>query len=236
VDGGEAVSYEKDGIKYPRCTDIISDCTNKSDGLIQWAANQVVEWIRENTTSQLMGMYLINDDDLEQARYNFKETSQTALDVGSEVHNAIEKHLKGECYTLTSDQAKNGFEAFLQWQEVNKLIPEALELTMYSKRWAGTLDFVGTFNGKKYVIDWKTSKAFYPEMRYQVAAYRSVAGAVDGCGVLMLNKETGMPTFKDTSKTYKKDLQVFNKMLELYFLKHPRIAKRFEGGEDGRKI
>jgi hypothetical protein len=52
----------------------------------------------------------------------------------------------------------------------------------------------------------------------------------------MLNKETGMPTFKDTSKTYKKDLQVFNKMLELYFLKHPRIAKRFEGGEDGRKI
>lgn len=224
------MSYEKDGIKYPRCTDIISDCTNKSDGLIQWAANQVVEWIRENSDRN-GNLFLVTGSDLDDARYNFKETSQTALDVGSEVHNAIEKHLKGECYTLTSDQAKNGFEAFLQWQEVNKLIPEALELTMYSKRWAGTLDFVGTFNGKKYVIDWKTSKAFYPEMRYQVAAYRSVAGAVDGCGVLMLNKETGMPTFKDTSKTYKKDLQVFNKMLELYFLKHPRIAKRFEGGE-----
>ena len=47
-----------------------------------------------------------------------------------------------------------------------------------------------------------------------------------GCGILRLDKETGMPHFKDTSKTYKSDLNVFNKMEELYFARHPRIAKR----------
>ncbi|HUT16958.1 MAG TPA: hypothetical protein VMW84_01520, partial [Acidobacteriota bacterium] len=106
------------------------------------------------------------------------------------------------------------------------------EETVWGDRWAGTMDFYGSYKGKFYIIDWKTSKKFYPEMRYQVAAYRSIAGSVPvGCGVLMLDKETGMPTFKDTSKTYEKDLSVFNKMVELYFLRHPRIAKRFEKGE-----
>ena len=37
--------YEKDGKKYPSVTHIIGECTDKSQALTQWAANQVVEWI-----------------------------------------------------------------------------------------------------------------------------------------------------------------------------------------------
>jgi hypothetical protein len=116
---------------------------------------------------------------------------------------------------------------------------------VYGNGWAGTLDFVGYLNGKLYVIDFKTNKGkVYKEAHYQVAAYRSCVVLVEqdrytdgsyarseteirpeGCGVLRLDKETGMPEWKDTSKTYLQDLEVFNNMVTLYFSKHPRIAK-----------
>jgi len=233
--------YERDGIKFPRCTEIISDSTNKSGGLVQWAANQAVGWIRENCYYEdWQKVYWVLEDHLEQARYAYKDTSQIALDVGSEVHAAIENYLKGKGHGISSDQATNAFCAFLDWEKEVDLQPVALEQTVWGERWAGTLDFVGYYKGKLYVIDWKTSKAFYPEHRYQVAAYRSAMeqGAFEeealipeGCGVLMLDKTTGMPKFKDTSKTYLEDLAVFEKMVELYYLRHKRVAKRFEKGD-----
>jgi len=227
------MAYEKDGIEYPRCTEIISDCTNKSGGLVQWAANQAVEWIRDNCdevqeSDSDAPLYLLSKEDLELARFAYKDTSKTALDVGSQVHQAIEDFLSNKQAVLTSEQAEKAFEAFLDWKAKNKLEPIALEQTVYGDRWAGTLDYYGYYKGKLCVIDWKTSKAFYPEMRYQVAAYRSCTDGVEGCGVLMLDKETGMPKFHDTSKTYVQDLKVFNAMVELYYLRHPRIRKRFE--------
>ncbi len=106
---------------------------------------------------------------------------------------------------------------------------------MYGKNWAGTMDFYGYFNDKLYVIDWKSSKprnkktgkGIYPESRYQVAAYRSTQEDVSGCGVLRLDKETGMPDWNDTSKSYEEDLAVFQAMVDLYFIKHPRVRKAF---------
>jgi len=235
--------YEKDGIKFPRCTEVISDSTNKSNGLVQWSSNEAVGWIRENCDSGLGNTewcYVVTDADLEAARYAYKDTSRIALDVGSEVHNTIEKHLRGIGHIPSSPQAITAFDAFLEWKSKNNLEVIALEQTVWGDRWAGTLDFWGYYKDKLYVIDWKTSKAFYPEMRYQVAAYRSAverdafeqeALIPEGCGVLMLDKETGMPKFKDTSKTYLKDLETFNAMVSLYYLKHKLIAKRFLKGE-----
>ena len=225
--------YEKDGIKFPRVTSIISDCNGSKEGLLQWSANEAIRWLRENMTAydttNINGPhYKVCESDLQQARYAYKDTSRIALDVGSEVHRAIETHLQRKPAILTSVQAENGFEAFLEFKKDVDLVPIALEKTVWGDRWAGTLDFLGYYKDKLYVIDWKTSKAFYPEMRYQVAAYRSCINGVEGCGVLMLDKTTGMPKFKDTSKTYLKDLETFNAMVSLYYLKHKLIAKRFE--------
>ena len=38
-------------------------------------------------------IYLLDDIDLEQARFHYKTVSQEALDVGSEVHRLIEEFL-----------------------------------------------------------------------------------------------------------------------------------------------
>ena len=257
----------------PSVTEIIGDCTDKSGALTQWAANMVVGWIKENCIENISGVtanptisYYVTESELNEARFNFKTVSQKALNIGSEVHNAIEVYLKREIarnddgephwditdpvYSKLGRQAMNSFNAFNAWQKEHNLKPIALEQTVYGDGWAGTLDFYGYFDSKLYVIDWKSSKAHYPEMRYQVAAYlwairQQIIGKYDptfeewpfvernylpkGCGVLRLDKETGLPHWKDTSKSYEQDLRIFNRMVDLYFERHPIIRKRARG-------
>jgi len=255
----------------PSVTEIISDCTNKGGGLTQWAANCVVEWIRENCPKPprdnylsgevLYDDYCVSEDDLNEARFAYKTVSDKALDVGSQVHAFIELYLnakinKSETILKTVDkyeklpgEVQNAFDAFQNWEKDHNLKPIELEKTVYGSRWAGTLDFYGYFDDQLYVIDWKTSKpknkktgrGIYPEMRYQVAAYRDamsvglgfIPEAIAGCGVLRLDKETGMPDWNDTSKTYEQDLKVFNAMVDLYFERHKLIAKRLRGKSYG---
>ena len=247
--------YDVGKLKYPSVTTIIGDCTDKSQPLMQWASNECVAWIRENCSrvfdimessygiEHLDDLY-VTENNLNDARFAYKNVSKEALDVGSEVHGYIEKYLKTGDFGVTGivteiTEVHNAIKAFHEWEESVDLKPISVEKTVYGNGWGGTLDFLGTLGGKLYVIDWKSGKAIYPEMRYQIAAYRwavnHLPGQIDadvcqlhdieGCGILRLDKSTGLPQFKDTSKTYEKDLNVFNKMVELYFARHPRIAR-----------
>jgi len=236
----------------PSVTQLIGDATDKSGPLTQWAANQVVEWIRENCTAAVdypqnagRDWYKVWDKDLDAARFHFRDVSKEALDVGSIVHSAIEEYLKIELldagrfskdeyiksFSQTDNpQVVNAFAAFLQWAEEHDLKPIATEQTVYGQTdgytWAGTLDLLCVLDGKKYVIDFKTSRAIYAsEYGPQIAAYRSCLEGVEGCGVLRLDKNTGEPEWKDFCKRYEQDLRVFRAMAKLYFLRHPRIAK-----------
>ena len=218
--------YDHGEFKYPSVTTIIADCTDKSSALTQWSANQVTEWIRQN--SPKVGLiYGVTDEALDIARFEYKNVSQQALDVGTAVHHAIEFFLKtGKEPVIEHDQAVAGYLAFLEWFDKNECKTLATEQSVFGNCWAGTLDWKGYIKGKLYVVDWKTSKAIYTDYRYQIAAYRSTDAEVEGCGILRLDKETGYPEWKDFSKTYKKDLFVFEKMVELYFARHPITAKK----------
>ena len=242
--------YPRGEFELPSVTTILGDVDGgKAVPLMQWSANMCVEWLKENyadipdarypTQGRIM---IVPTAALDQARFAYKDVSQKALDIGSEVHAAIEVHLKaqlrgtlsynfGKAVAKLSPQAANAFGAFLQWMDEHEVKPIALEQTVYGPHWAGMLDFVGWFNGKVYVVDWKTSKMFTKSMRYQVAAYRWACGesmlnnVIEGCGVLRIDKATGEPEWKDYSKSYEKDLKTFNAAVEFYMLSHPRIAK-----------
>lgn len=223
--------YEYNGRKIPSVTTIIDACINKSGALTQWAANMVVEWIKQNCkyngTEPSKPYWIITEPELNEARFNFKTVSQDALDVGSEVHQAIEKHLRGEGIGKLSKQASMAFDAFLEFRKEHNLIPFSLEETIYGDCWAGTLDFYGLYRGKIYVIDFKASKAIYADSYGpQISAYRSKKPDAEGNAILRLDKETGMPQFRDFSKRYEKDLKVFKAMVRLYMLSHPQIAQK----------
>jgi hypothetical protein len=240
--------YKIDGFELPSVTTIISDCTDKSGPLCQWSSNMNSNWIRENcdtydeAANNLLedsNIYLVSDSDLEKARFNYKDVSKTALTIGSAVHKAIEDYLMTgkDPEKNIDDRILAGFAAFLKWFDKNKVEVIDVEKTVRSNYWAGTLDLECNLNSLRYVIDFKTSKAIYPaDMGPQIAAYRSacyepalLAGKsefVQGSGILRLDKETGLPEWKDFSKRYKQDLNVFNRMVELYFARHPRIRKK----------
>lgn len=205
--------------ELPSVTTIISDCTDKP-ALVQWAANCAVE-------------YLVEQGDLgeaaaQDAKYAYKKISKTALRNGSIVHKFIENYLLHRITPkiFPNDEIYNSWCAFLSFEyDTDNIISVHTEHNVFGPCWAGTLDWLVKIKDKLYVVDFKTSKAINPEMRYQTAAYRSLTEA-EGNAVLRLDKLTGEYEFKDFSKTYNNDLRAFNAMVNLYFTRHPRIAKK----------
>ena len=242
--------YPKGGFLYPSVTKIIGDCTDKSRALMQWSANSAILHIKQHCAKSRGNFphYKVNDEQLNNARFGFREVSDEALLVGSAVHKAIEEYLKtGKMLAGVTGQITAGFEAFLYWMDENKVQPIAIEETVYGKCWAGTLDLrcwltmKGWSKRKQYVIDFKTSKAIYAnDYGPQIAAYRStfdnldvfVESPVEGCGIVRFDKQEGYYEWKDFSSRYEKDLKVFNKMVELYMLRHKIIAKKAGWKED----
>jgi len=114
---------------------------------------------------------------------------------------------------------------------------------VYDAMWgvAGTLDMLAWVDGDLTVVDFKTSKAVYAEMRYQVAEYRAMVpfdeelvkatggGKVTRSLILRLDKESGMPQSHDISDTYPTDLIIFRKLAEAYALINP-ITLTTRGG------
>ena len=224
--------YYRDGVlSKPGVTSIIADCHDKSGPLTQWAANMVVEWIKLNCVCKISSddsMWYISESELNDARFHFKDISKEALDVGSEVHHSIETWLKTKKEPKDPcPEVLNGFVAFLEFYDSHKMKPLELEFSVLGDYWGGTLDYYGWFDDKLYVIDFKTSKDHRPkEHGPQIAAYRSRVNArVDGCGILRLDKTTGISDFKDYSRRYHKDLEHFLLMVPLYMHRHPKIAK-----------
>ena len=153
--------------KLASVTTIIGDCTDKSPALTQWSANMVCQHIRENCKlatpqSPSEPYYHVSDEDLEKARFNFRDVSKTALDVGSAVHQAIEDWLNlGREPINPGEQVLAAFVAFLEWADEHKLKCDAAEHTVTdNQKSAGTLDFVGDIDGEHTVIDFKSSKDF----------------------------------------------------------------------------
>jgi len=232
------MTIKYNGIKWPSPTNIIGDVTDKSPALTQWAANMTVEWIKENCQRCADGVaeehyYAVYLKHLEQARFNFRNVSQRALDVGSQVHDAIRMYFAtGKEPSEPDEQVLSAFLAFLEFADQHKMGTINVEQRLFHDNWSMQYDWFGMFDGKTAVLDWKSSKDFYREMRIQTAAYRGglelTGEKVEINGVVRLDKETGLCEFKDYSKTFENDWEEFLLSKELYFKRHPRIAKQFK--------
>ena len=199
------------GKKLPRVTTILKEMIMKQ-ALIGWSAKMTAEYFTERLVD-LMRDGLISLDELremdvnqfvKEAKAYHIEKAERAADIGTKVHNAIEKFLKaedGQEIEIPTDIQKP-FNAFLDWWESNKVKPINIEERLYSLEgggYTGKLDLVAELEKGVYIIDFKSSSGYYePEMPLQLAAYRSAYDEmykckVDGMGVLRLDKETGIP-------------------------------------------
>ena len=104
-------------------------------------------------------------------------------EVGTLAHTMIMAYLKVEevdtsDYSQTQiDLAENSFISYLEWAKPHKIEPILVEEPLVSEvyRFGGTPDLIAVVDGVNTLIDFKTSKALYPEHQIQVAAYWSLA-------------------------------------------------------------
>ena len=101
-------------------------------------------------------------------------------DVGTLTHRIVEAYLKHEevdYSDYTPNQramAETAAAKFFEWEKKNdfKVIKSELQLVSEKHYFGGTCDIYAVLNGKKTLIDIKTSKACYPEHFTQVSAYK----------------------------------------------------------------
>jgi hypothetical protein len=95
------MTLKHDGKKWPRMTEMLSEADNPSFGLMPWVGRCAVDYIREHcikmnatgTTTRPIEPYVVNEEDLDEAKTHYKTISKEALDIGSEVHSLIEEFL-----------------------------------------------------------------------------------------------------------------------------------------------
>jgi len=104
-------------------------------------------------------------------------------DIGTITHLLILHHLKKTTPDLTEysqqdiDTAGNCMKSFHEWEKSHKLEPILVEVPLTSDVYGfgGTPDVIGLVNGQLEIVDFKTGKGIWPEVFYQLAAYRQLA-------------------------------------------------------------
>ena len=165
-------SYEIDGEPVIGVTTILSMGVPPEQGLINWWKNNTAE--------------------------EAQEILEDAQERGSNVHQAIETLLFAQKVIplqFRRKKERDSIEAFLDFFRTVKptnFQPEQVVAYLDEKfRYAGTLDLVATINGKRLVIDFKTSKVPSKKNSLQVKAYakaleQSYDEEIDDCYVLYL--------------------------------------------------
>jgi len=110
------------------------------------------------------------------------DLSQEATTIGSTVHEAIENYLMtGHIPEFPEGTPEyNGFEGFRKFAQAHDLKPIEIERSLASNihKYAGRVDLIAKIDGQIAILDFKTNKAdttykgFYPEIGFQLEAYR----------------------------------------------------------------
>jgi hypothetical protein len=199
--------YFVDGEFFPSVTKILDEAAPKEYGLLNF--------FKTNTPEEI------------------EEISSKAKTNGTLVHDSCEALLNGiEVKIKEMDQKqKKSLVAFVQWFEEHKPTDYKTEHTVASKKLkvAGTLDFVGTINGKRVIIDFKTNKGgIYYSNKVQIKAYKALyeemtGEKIDECWILRLGTthKLGYEFKQIEDVTVDNFVQIYNVYLSLHDGKIP---------------
>lgn len=180
---------------------------------------------------------------------DYNEYLQKAAFIGSTIHSCIERYIKeglipqnGDINFTIENYVNNAFKAFLVWWDyVNnhhtvKVI--YCEKSMVCRFFGGTLDLLLEIDGKKILVDFKSSN--YPSFKFflQLASYRYMLRDegidIDGCIVLMLNKHKPLYNEMFLDFTLTEHLQFMNECEKTFltlvqgYLQRIYIENKFE--------
>jgi hypothetical protein len=119
------------------------------------------------------------------------EEDNSAIDIGSVVHSAIERYMRGaqkpELVYLFQERlpetthrqaAYASFKAFLEWYEQCEVNPIEQETSLVSEvhQYGGTPDLIANVKNRIAIVDFKTSKdaMVYPEAKVAIRAHANL--------------------------------------------------------------
>lgn len=127
----------------------------------------------------------------------FNTQRQKKADLGSLVHDLVERHVLGESIDPADyGEAEGHVKSWLRFVERHDPGFVMAEATVFNLRhgYAGTLDLIMDVGGARYLTDCKTSPRTYFENHLQLAAYRYAEGIYIDAGQV-----EPMPTVDDTA-------------------------------------
>jgi len=175
---------------------------------------------------------------------DYRKVTQQAADIGTITHKLIECFLLGQNpgpldeFPLRSvQQAQVAFHNFEEWwtQQGFETVGAEIQLVNEKYLYGGTIDNVARRKAdNRYIVlnDVKTSKAIYPEMIVQLAAYWRMWDSVhpdqkiSAANIIQLNKETGAIAFHPILGDLDTEWQIFQHLRDLYELRGRTDKKR----------
>lgn len=188
------------GEKLPSVTQILG-VINKP-ALINWANKMGLQGIKTN------------------------EVLRNTADIGTLAHEIIESWIKNrkpnwKDYTQEQRlQACKCARRFFEWKDKQeKFAPIVSEISLVSEKYqyGGCIDLIANLNGKRTVIDFKTSSGIWDEAKYQTSAYYNMANenGFDCVDVMIIRiGRDDFETFKVEQK--EQAFEVFKSALTLY--------------------
>lgn len=188
----------------PGCTTILG-VINKP-ALMGWAVKMAGEYINENLKPGVALDEVEIKDLIQGAKGAHRKKRDSAADLGTMIHEWIEQYIKAEMGIKgyekpedpTNEKMQSAIVAFFDWRKKHKVVFTHSEQKVYSRmvQVAGTIDAIGTIDGKTSIIDFKTSNGIWPEMTLQVAFYQQaweeMTGAkIDKRWLIRFGKEDG---------------------------------------------
>lgn len=166
--------YTVDGKKTPSVTGI-TGLIDKSGPLMWWGIGQCIEWVQHNLPDFDLSDEVAATQFWHDAHRAHLRSSKRAIDIGNLAHAWIEDYLAGKSPDLPKNpELRSTIDSWLEWASDTGLVAYDLEFKVYSQEhgFAGTADYDGMVGKDRAIVDWKTSKAIYPEYELQLNAYR----------------------------------------------------------------
>lgn len=213
--------YTVEGVEMPSVTTILQ-VINKP-ALIKWAENTSKAAVMEAAADLYIDLGKMPKGSPPMTRASYvaslesrlgkqratERESAKATEIGSQAHALVEWHVRrmlGQVVgprPAATQPAEWAFMAFEDWANSVNFQPIYTEFTTHSMthRYAGTADMLAMVNGRRVVLDLKTSKSVYAEYFLQIAAYARAVdemghGPVEGGIVLRLPKNETDPAFE----------------------------------------
>jgi hypothetical protein len=192
------------------------------------------------------------EDWLKQVGNNADYIVRKAAEDGTQTHGLCESYLNGEELNFLSPSGDpkydiNIWQMFLRfvefWETFRPTLIET-EVHLFSDEWkvAGTCDLVVEIEGKRWVLDIKTSNHLHTTYDFQTAVYgkcyeECFDKKIDYRGILWLKSAKRGPKkdkmqgkgweVVESSRTYEEDLNLFKTVKTIFDLENPNHSPAF---------